>query len=142
LLAGGLTPSVTNEVTVSVSVSVSTIVLSRICLVFDPTLLNLCTYEASVIVASGSCSVVVVDCVEVLQVVLAVFRKKDAGSMILHCEIGDLVGSQSRGLSRRSSWNVDVRAAESIRLECIFFSSENLKIGTVEIATSWQCHWS
>jgi hypothetical protein len=80
LLTGGLTPSVTNEVTVAVSVSVSTIVLSRIRLVFDPTLINHCTYETSVIVASRSCSVVVVDCVEVLQVVSVVFRAEGAES--------------------------------------------------------------
>jgi hypothetical protein len=80
LLAGGLTPSVTNEVTVSVSVSVSTIVLLRIRLVFDPILINHCTYETSMIVASGSCSVVVVDCVEVLQIVSVVFHTQDAES--------------------------------------------------------------
>jgi hypothetical protein len=67
-------------VSVSVSVSVSTIVLSRIWSVFNRTLMNHCTHETSVIVASGSCSVVVVDCVEVLQVVSVVLRAKDAGS--------------------------------------------------------------
>jgi hypothetical protein len=63
-----------------VSVSVSTIVLSRIRLVFDLTPIDHCTYETSVIVASRCCSVVVVVCVEVLQVVSVVFRAKGAES--------------------------------------------------------------
>jgi hypothetical protein len=65
-------------------------------------------------------------------------------AQILHCGIVDLVGSRDRRHSRLSRWNIDVRAAESIRIECIFFVGEHRKIRTVKIATDtalgWQYH--
>jgi hypothetical protein len=49
-------------------------------LVFNPPMTDRCTYEASVTVASGSCSVVVVDSVRSLQAMSVVLRTKDVES--------------------------------------------------------------